>query len=518
MRSLRWIGVVSTLLFVGVLGGLVLGRTDGFAALQDPAPPMPTLTIDGVQITNLIYYGDGCGTGATPAAREAAKFDTSYNTCWSIPAADNTALPIHVLTKDIINETLRLAGRTVGNWSIASYAATNKARVIIYDVSTAGATDAMKLTGITFTPLTAGTAANPMILPVLLTNTFNQPDGVGPPAVRPARNYLWQPGLGGTLDPFPNAAVPGGDPGNGVGSGMTLIGTGNIGDGHAGNVANLVAAVHNNFGGPAAPANTVGSFSENPTSATIKETNGTTASLCKTSSVFRLVNNVQTEFFFCAPTITYTYTITVVGLDILNLTDSVIGCGGGCDDTYGGGVMCDEYGGNCQSTCTDIAPQCEDTNGGGFIGEDKTANKISADAAGASAMCGANCIINMVQAKPVNRGALKTFVFKADGPGLCLSGPCPTTFEIKTNEAGIGGKTFDNLNPNEIGLRKFRLPASTLPNRWELEKITCQSSLNNGTTTFETRITRDEDRGRVRVLKLGAGDTLTCVWTLRKDD
>lgn len=494
MRYLRWVGLVSTLLFVGVLGGLM-------APLPSEAvPSMPTLTIDGVTITNLQYYGDGCGTVGTPN-------DPGFNACWSIPSANGLQLPIKILDSagKVSTEAARINGRQVSNWYIGSYSATNKARVLIFDVSTSGSTDDMKLTGITFTPVTAQSPNRQ--LDVFLTNTFNQPDGGNLKG-----NYTWNLGQGGNMDPFPETETT-------IDSGVQLTGTANnIGDVGTGNLGvlhkyNLIKAPPT----PPTPVNTIIVVSESivvpPVKPpTVKMVSGTDA-ICNTGKVGSTDR--------CAPTIMYNYHVTIKGLDILNLVDSLVGCGGSCDNSYGGGQFCDEYGGNCLPSCTNAAfvAQCEDPTAG-TIPTSLAAEIAEGIAIGGVEICGSNCILTMVKASPAKKGnvdvgAHLTVTFNASGPGF--ANPF-SVFNVNTNADGIGGHPSKDLDtgPN-VGTRTFSIPS--YPLGWEAANISCVSLLNKPTTSNPTSNWSINGTGRgvhVEVRTLGDGDILTCTWQLHR--
>ena len=103
MRCLRWMGLLSSLLIVGVLGGLL-------APLSSEAL---TVKIAGstVQITPT---SAACSSG--------------YNLCSFIRPGQ------------------------YGTWMVGDVSSTNKARIMIADNSAANSLDLLKLTGITFTP------------------------------------------------------------------------------------------------------------------------------------------------------------------------------------------------------------------------------------------------------------------------------------------------------------------------------------------------------------------------------
>jgi hypothetical protein len=487
MRSIRWVGLVYCLVIVGVLGGLM-------APLPSQAdPPMPTLTIDGVTINNLIYYGDGCGTGTTPAARQAAPFDTAYNACWSIPNASGGVL--FISPSLVTTEAQRTGGRLVGQWYISSYSSTNKARVLIYDVSSGSNPDGMKLSGTSITPTAGGAATR--ITDVILINTFNQPDGGNLKG-----NYSWAMSQGGHIDPFPNTETM-------VGSGVRLSGTiqkvdnTNIGNGDLGFLEK-----YNPLAGPTGPANINGSLTESKASTKVKNNDNVTNAICHTNTVTR--NGVPVDL--CAPKITLTWHVTIKGLDRFNLTDSLVGCPGSCN--AGEEPICDpsegEEGGlGCLPSCEQILAICDgDGEAPGIIPTSVQADVDEGIAVGAVEACGAagGCILNMVKATPAKIGAALTVPFIADGPGVV------SPFSVLTNADGIGGhNTKDLATGHNVGTRTF---TPTTPSGWELDGVSCVSSLIP--TTSKWKKIGSSFKTGLEVRELGVGDTLTCTWHFRK--
>lgn len=411
MRSLRWVGLVFSLLIVGVLGGLM-------AAL--PSEAAPTLTIDGVNV------------GLT----QITCADTGYNSCWSL----NGTSP-----------------RTIGVWKVGDASATNKARVLINDVSTAGSVDTMKLTGVTFTPVVA---AGTKVTNAVVTNLYNQTAGGNP-----AGSFSWAMSQGGYFDPPSNENV--------VGNRLKLTGTSTVGALGVLDTLTLTSPTINNL---------VGYINK--------------------SLAARVVNaSCNTGSNKCAPTVTYTYQITIVGLDTLYLTDSVFGCGGTCrgagDDGEGGGE-----GGEGLPLCTDFFVTCDTPTKAAVA-----AIVASGIAAGGVEACGGgNCIVNIVKGTPARKAAGTTFVFTATGPGV---EPPLSPFSILTAANGIGYHTSKDLATGPtVAPRTFNIP--TYPAGWQTDQISCVSLLNNNTSTYT--VDGGSVKGPLRVLTLGAGDTLTCTW------
>jgi hypothetical protein len=181
MKYLRWVGLMSSLLIVGVLGGwLAPLPSEALNSVQ------PTLTIDGVSValTRIPNVNNACPSP-----------DTAYNSCWLIP---NTTI-----------HTAATPSRRIGNWYVGNYSASNKARVLINDASAAGSRDSMKMTGITFTPVvTTGTK----VTHAIITHTFNEGGG------NISGDYLWALAQGGQFDPPTTENV--------IGNKLKLTGTG----------------------------------------------------------------------------------------------------------------------------------------------------------------------------------------------------------------------------------------------------------------------------------------------------
>lgn len=182
MRSLRWVGLVFSLLIVGVLAGLMAPRP------SEAAPA--TLTIDN-QPVGLTLNGPGCGS------------DTGFNTCYSLNGTN-------VTTDSTRSQTIR-----IGNWYVGDVSSTNQARLLINDVSTTGSIDTMKLTGTTFTPVIPGTVATPQVTHAVAMNTYNAGGG------NIAGDYQWGMAQGGQFDPPSTENV--------VGDRLKLTGTGTAG-------------------------------------------------------------------------------------------------------------------------------------------------------------------------------------------------------------------------------------------------------------------------------------------------
>ena len=248
MKYLRSVGLMSSLLIAGVLGGLM-------APLPSEAL---TVTMNGSTVSTT-----------------SRSCDAGYTLCLSI-----------------VNGPV--AG---GTWKVGNASGTNTARVMIADNSAANSLDLLKMTGITFEPVgpTPGVART---LTVVVTHTYNAGGG------NPAGNYSWGYGMSGYFDP------PGPSPTENI-VGNRLRQTGN-----------------GNFAGTNV---TLGSGLDTGVLAT-PSTNNLNGSISRTSPATVVRPNCNTGSNRCAPTITQTYTITVVGADKLVMTDSFVAGGGTCRD------------------------------------------------------------------------------------------------------------------------------------------------------------------------------------------
>jgi hypothetical protein len=229
--------------------------------------PLPADALNSIQPTVTI---DGVSISMTRIANvnNACPGDTAYNSCWSITPG------------------------TYGGWTVGDYSATNKARVIINDSSASGSRDSMKMTGITFTK-TGGQLGVTYVTHAIITHNFNEGGG------NISGDYLWALAQGGQFDPPSNENV--------IGNRLKLTGTGS---------------------GPG-----IGSFPLGVLDTgtfTTSTTNNLVGYVTKSKAASVVKPACNTGSGRCAPTINYDYEITVVGVDQLQLSDSVFGDGGVC--------------------------------------------------------------------------------------------------------------------------------------------------------------------------------------------
>lgn len=497
MRRLRWVRLVFSLLFVGVLGGLM-------APLPSEAlnSTQPTVTIDGVPVSMT----------RIPNVNNACPGDTAYNSCWSITPG------------------------TYGGWTVGHYNSTsNKARVLINDASAAGSRDSMKMTGITFTPIVAGTAASPKVTHAIITHNFNEGGG------NISGDYLWALAQGGQFDPPTTENV--------VGNKLKLTGTGS---------------------GPGITPFALGTLDTGTfTTSTIPNVVGYVTK-SKSASVVKPACNTGSGR--CAPTIRYDYEITVVGKDQLQLSDSVFGAGGVC---YKGlklkllklidhifdqfdQLQDDEHPMGCNKFAEALNVETQ-ASVAAIVAEGIASGGVAVET------CEGGCIvINKTTDQDLNVPGQADFGFTATGAGMVnftlITGDCDgscgdgTQTFSSLSTGGAGGSrtitetgfpyvpdTFDGVPPGESDHDSF----------WWTRTVSCESANNpepgntSGPTTWTTfaptfatvndnRAALGNDaslgnegplptdpeiaplrQGYVTVHNLAAGDTLTCTFDNR---
>lgn len=164
MRHIRWIGLLSSLLFVGVLGGLLAPLP------SDAHPPTLTLQVDNGSPIDILNYG---GSGDTPSDSHvfptctAAEVQLGYNFCYSVTVGNTlyTGTPP--------------AGVQQRSFMVQDYDASTHARLLIADRTTQGTTngDLITLSGVNFVPYTGDGIFWPSderhVLRVTMQNTYN---------------------------------------------------------------------------------------------------------------------------------------------------------------------------------------------------------------------------------------------------------------------------------------------------------------------------------------------------------
>jgi hypothetical protein len=412
------------------LFALLLGVALAMPNLLEAAP---TLTIDGISAGTLAQTT--CPTG--------------YNSCWLIPGTIGT-------------------GRQIGNWMVADVSSTNRARVLINDVGTVGSVDALKLTGVTLTPIVvSGTKT----ATVVIRNQYT--------AGQPKGDYKWAMGMGGYFDPPTTENV--------VGDRLRLLGTGDF------------------LGSVTMGTLDTGSF----TTSTILNVNG---SVTRSLSAITVKPACDTGGGFCRPTIAYTFTITANGQDKLVLNDSVIGAGGTCREE---GSPSDVPPGTPDPlppvpTCKAVENQVNQV-----IHKDMLDSIKSAKAAGAVVAetcvgaCGNGTII--IQKAVATGDPDGTFGFHGTGEDM------PTAFDITTT-SGAGSRTFSNVATGLTGgqrtIEEIVFPDETGTGAaWILDSVTCTNTGGANSTAWSSIFDDGEALTGVTVSNLADADTLTCIFT-----
>lgn len=466
MKYLRWVGFLSSLLFVGILAGLT--------APASSEAGTPTLTIDGIAVS-LTQGGPGCGndTGFINGSNSV------LNSCYSIAGTNTT-------TDSTRSQTLR-----VGDWYVGDYTAANQARVLINDTATG--TDNMKLTGVTFssaintstttsTVSTTQPCSNCKVGRVVLQNHFNNaPNGTGSGA-----NYMWGMTAGGYYDPPSTENV--------VNDRFKLVGTGCF-----------TTSPCNPDSAPVSLGNTLdtGVFASSTTP-------GLNGGVSRNNTISTVKPACNTGSGRCAPTVKYNYEITVQGVDKLTLTDSVDGCGGLCSPD-GPTNKLPACTGNF--TPPSLQASCDVTQA---ASQSANLRRIIDDGGVISETCEGTCIVIAVKGTPANKAADLTLDFTATGQGV-------GNFSRTLDEDGSAIKAFSPLVPDTnlaVGDptdRIFTIPVyPTKPDgtSWETDQINCSSGLNNGSATWTVGVTgnNSSDKISVTVLTIAANDILTCTW------
>jgi hypothetical protein len=466
MRSLRWVGLVFSLLIVGVLGGLMAPLPSGAAALGSESLPIVTIyeVKQGTATTFNIARG---GSNCTNSNVAGAPFPTPANyQCYSL-----TAIPFPT--------TINAAN---GRWRVGSYASNSQARVYIKDSDSA--TDNMYITGISITPLI--NTANPISV-----NSIS-PACTFPPTASATCQHVH----------------------------LTLQKTFDLGAGN--NPGAFYWAVHagGNFNAPDFTENVVldrmritslGCFSAlncNPDTASDRRSVGTG----DTNPIYTPItaggqgginiNTGPTQFGTCdtggkcRPTIKYDYEITIRGFDTMNDTDSQSGCGGTCiPGFFTNGTLPP-----CGDADTPPTPpsgpsllyQCKQQ-----LKDDNAKDDESNEATGGvpAEACGSTCIVILLKGTPPGSSAgAGPFTFTTTGDGV----NCPSPCQVTLNSEAVAVKGFGNLEPDPTaGDRTFIItdfPPGGDKGDFQLDQVTNDGTgctfviLTQGTKNNKTKI------------------------------
>jgi hypothetical protein len=469
MRSLRWVGVLFSLLIVGVLGGLM-------APLPSEAnPPTLTLQADNGNIVNILG-----GTATCPSG---------YNQCY------------------LVNYNAAIAFGT-GNRGFDVFTAPNTsstaAKLRIND--TAGQ-DALKLTEVKFGPTSTSSWPNTEshVLKIVITNTFNTANGAGNYvfALR-SGGYLQ---AGGTVSPIYTQYDFVRFEGRGTFS-PTLV-----------NVPLLNVA-------PATTNRTPLTLQvANAATATYF-----TLDQVVTYPTFGCDADGSGSGTACRPIITITMTVTLYGPDSLVLTTSNDALGGGpCKltpadgvDSPTGPVLPCHSNGKKKSSSDFIQQQFTDndtTDVNTAINDEPSAVRavqcVEADNCPCADPDDPRCAGTIVHIADVTPATINTFPFTAVGPGI----PSPN-YTITTDANGDGSKQFSPLPAVGQGPWTFvtgEFPLADPTHRYDVDSISCESTLEPEAEVFTTwTAAAGSVKDFVTVDTLKGGDTLTCIWHIHK--
>ena len=512
MRSLRWVGLVFSLLIVGVLGGLM-------APLPSEAgTPMLTLEVDPDP------DGDGPlvkgGLGSMPILLAGAtciqvELDAGYNQCYSI---DQSAVA---------------TGKS-GHKFMAKGADTGvNPRLLISDKANG---DVSRLTGVMFYPTTNFSTSTVHTLRVVMTNTFDYIANTSPDASLGMRS-------GGMFVAGPTPTSPYVTKNDAV----TFKGKGKF-QGAGGPEVDLVN-------------------SSNPSPLSFQE--GTSV----TRSYFILDQVIVYPSFpcdadgggigtVCIPIITLTYDVTLSGPDSFVLTDSHTMKLAGCDKFLQHPKTGAKYAIPChKADSKTTSVNADDVIFTEFTNEDskevttmakppfnalkgKTCTELGVHCTCITGDC-KGTIVHVVDIQ--SDGAGQEFKFKATGEGFGTdAGEYPEIYTITPLTNPTTGKTTGQLPfilptaGNQWTMEKYLYPAHPDPTKfyWDLDTINCESAkygtyadlqakLLNGEEVFtqwtqpsgepKTGHTVDLlDGGNPAILPTepGGADKLTCTWNI----
>ena len=481
MRRLRWVRLVFSLLFVGVLGGLM--------APLSPEAAVATLTlqVDSGSPVNIL-------TGST------ATCPTGYNKCYTV-----TSTP-----EALGNNSKRFKVIAAPNTLITA------PKLFINDIASQ---DALKLTAVSFVPTSTASWPNTEshVLKIVMTNTFDAaPNGVG--------NYVFalRTGgylqAGGTVSPIYTQYDLVRFEGRGTFS-PTLVNVPLLNVSPATvNLNPLQLQVANTATATSFTLNQVITY---PTFACDADGGGTGTQ--------------------CKPIITLTMTATLYGPDSLVLTDSNDALGGGpCNLTSpdpGGGpsgnpaIPCHSNGKKKSTsdfiTTTFTANDTTDVNTATAAGAVLAVQCVAEDNCPCANPYDPACAGTIIHNVRVTPATIETFPFTASGAGIT-----DPNYAVTTDAKGDGSKTFSPLpvigeGPWTFVRGAFPSPPDT-DKYWDIDSIKCASTLepNPLDPTIKEVINLDgfttwtadggSNKTAVVVHTLRGGDTLTCDWHIHK--
>lgn len=543
MRNLRWAGLLSSFLIIGVLGGLV---APGFSEAVTAKPSL-LLRVDGQPAAgiDLIKSADTTDT-AFAACSSTEKTSGGFNLCWRLDTSTGATGGTPSRTYQVYaggggTPTLNVADTDGGlqkfklttlqikptsqNWGCTTRPTNcpndNETHIItltltlpfefVGDSSTT--MQGMLLTEGNFYPIpvpvpltpTAGTTVRNDAIELTAWGKFNSSDGVGT-------------------------------------AGRAMTGdatTGNFYNRTTGGVTTTQRGpMRFQYGGTA----TTSQYYSLAQSQSDYDSNGTTAI---TYPIYTNCTNASLGNK-CAPTITAIYSVTVYGPDTIELLTSNDLFFGGCDITNNKGGAQTPQGPPCFSSGKKKG--LNDTLTAASAAS-TVANTAAATAAGSTP--GEQCVVDcpcayeecqgtiVIKLRHSNNVTLPlTFPFQATGPDIALPPDPAYNFVVPTHATTkIGQTPFEGLfvgnltAPWSFAALIERFP--TIPGYdggWKVDSIDCDSQLNQpaiydglgnliSPAVIVSTWTTDSgsDKRNATVTKLGKGDVVTCSWHAHKN-
>lgn len=512
MKYLRHIGLVSSLVIGGVLGGLMAPPP------SDAGTPTVTLQIDNGTIANIPLSNCTVPSGYTACFA----LQTGGTFSGTGPAGVTRSFTI----KNYLGALPRLLvtdsnGSGLDNLTFTTVEFAPAGTPPVTWGSVAANTGCP-----TCTPPTYGEVH---VLKVVITHKFDRPGGENPRTVGTTGRYQFALRTSGMFKGNLSGA-------SGSLDFVKFEGTGQFGS------TSATTPLLNPFPSGAPACNTANSqpspldVNYCPLRRTIASTTAPTSSFSTNPALeqVNLTGNPYPSYFCdngnadstkaCTPTITLKLTATLNGPDSWIFASSSEGSGGSCNLTSpdpGGGpssnpaLPCHSNGKkNLNNLMATYFDNQESADVAAYSGEGAESTQACVGDA-----CGCRdpdvCKGTIVTVARVTPATAAVFPFIATGEGT-------TNFNITTNTSGQGSFTFSDLLTFAGG--PWIIAAGAFPpvgnGVWETDQIACVSQLNTDTntvTTFTIGSGTNGEKGPVIVNQLGAGDTLTCSWHIHKN-
>jgi hypothetical protein len=228
-------------------------------------------------------------------------------------------------------------------------------------------------------------------------------------------------------------------------------------------------------------------------------TNGSQGGININTAVTRVgTTNCSTSGGRCQQTVQLDYELTVRGFDKMNLTDSVSGCGGTCEEAsahhYYGEHESDLIACGDEITPGTLIYQCTQQ----LAGDSNMDNESNIATGGVPAeVCGEACIVIYVRGTPPHRAAgAGPFHFVATGLGVCQP-DCEFDVTLLLNPAGEQVVVLKNLQPDPpAGNRTVTItdfPPGGAQGDFQLDSVECTGAgtckvIHAGTKNKKTKI------------------------------